>query len=186
MGKYDSGYDLQPRDFYATPIPVTQSVLVRELVGSDESWWDPAAGENHIVSAFDQLGLYCLGTDLNHGDNFFDFGSLGPTSIITNPPYGTQGRLAVKFIEHALKLTKAHGGRVIMLLPVNFDSGKTRKHIFGDCPQFVRKYTLTDRIRWANLEQKEAGPKENHAWFVWSWQRLPGGARQLYIHGTGT
>ena len=78
-------------------------------------------------------------------------------------------------MRHALKLTEPELGKVAMLLPVNFDTAKGRKDIFADHPAFARKLILTRRIRWANIEQKSAGPSMNHAWYVWGWRhvRLP-------------
>lgn len=193
MGKYDSGYEKMPKDFYATPHAVTQAILVAEHFGTLDRPYDPCAGEGHIIDAAAELGVIMSGSDLRDlgGRPVADFLTVrwlpaDCNTIITNPPYGDRAdKLAQRFIEHSLKLTKPKRGKVIMLLPVNFDCAKTRQHLFDYCPEFVRKWTLTDRIRWANLEQKEAGPKENHAWFVWSWQRLPGGTQQKYIHGTG-
>jgi hypothetical protein len=82
--------------------------------------------------------------------------------IVTNPPFN----IADKFIRHALCLS---AGKVAMLLPIAFDSAKTRRDLFEQKP-FKAKYTLTKRIRWENLEQKKNGPSTNHAWFVWDWQ----------------
>jgi hypothetical protein len=84
--------------------------------------------------------------------------------IVTNPPFS----LAEQFIKHALKLTEPCDGKVAMLLPLAFDSAKTRRDLFEQKP-FKAKYTLTKRIRWENLEQKKNGPSTNHAWFVWDW-----------------
>ena len=85
--------------------------------------------------------------------------------IVTNPPF----RLAEQFIRHALEVERHVQGKVAMLLPLAFDSAKTRRDLFEQ-PPFKAKYTLTKRIRWENLEQKKNGPSSNHAWFVWDWQ----------------
>lgn len=84
-------------------------------------------------------------------------------AIVTNPPYGQGGRLAVSFIEKALNEAEF----VAMLLRVDFDSASTRKHLFGECDRFATKYVLTKRLRWTNIEQADSGPSTNHAWFVW-------------------
>ncbi len=88
--------------------------------------------------------------------------------IVTNPPYGRGNRLAVKFIEAGLR-RMANRGMLAMLLPVDFDSAKTRSHLFRDNPYFTGKVVLTRRIVWFERSdgEKEA-PKENHAWFIWS------------------
>jgi hypothetical protein len=101
---------------------------------------------------------------VNAALNFLE-ASEWPTDVVTNPPFS----LADEFIRHALRLTKQHGGKVAMLLPLAFDSAKGRRDLF-ERPPFKAKYTLTKRIRWENLEQKKNGPSQNHAWFVWDWQ----------------
>lgn len=68
-----------------------------------------------------------------------------------------------------------------MLLKVGFDSAKGRRHLFADHPAFAVEYRLTERIRWANLEQSAAGPTENHSWYVWDWRKRPGPAVKGYL-----
>lgn len=115
-----------------------------------------------MVRALEKHGLWVC----KNGGDFFD--NEKPLSmaanIVTNPPF----KDAHKFIRHALKLVEPARGKVAMLLPVAYDAGKTRRDLFLHGP-IKAKYTLTKRIRWANLEQKEAGPSANHAWFVWDW-----------------
>jgi hypothetical protein len=48
-----------------------------------------------------------------------------------------------------------------MLLRCDFDSAKTRGHLFGRCPEFAKKLTLVERIRW--FEYYPASPSFNHA-----------------------
>ena len=84
--------------------------------------------------------------------------------IITNPPYTE----AVRFIEHALALTKPCDGFVAMLLRTDFDHAATRQHLFAHCPQFARKVVLTKRIRW--FGGSTGSPSFNHAWYVWDWR----------------
>jgi len=119
-------------------------------------------------------GWRAMGSDIIAGpypqQDFFELEALPDnTDIWSNPPYS----IAVKFIEHALRLAKAAGAKVVLLLSADFDSGKTRRHLFQDNPAFARKYVLTDRIRWANLDQKEDGPSKNHAWYVWDFHPPP-------------
>jgi hypothetical protein len=84
-------------------------------------------------------------------------------AAISNPPYGVQGKLACAFISHALELVPV----VAMLLRVDFDSAKTRVHLFRDCRAFSRKVVLLDRITWFEREGA-AGPSDNHAWFLFN------------------
>jgi hypothetical protein len=68
--------------------------------------------------------------------------------------------LAVKFIEHALELVPI----VAMLLKIDFDSGRTRQHLFRNCPAFACKIVLLDRIEWF---PGEYGSSTNHCWMIW-------------------
>jgi hypothetical protein len=82
--------------------------------------------------------------------------------VVTNPPFGVGGKLAVKFIKHALELTPV----VAMLARIDFDSGKTRTDLFRDCPTFAHKIVLLDRIVWF-ARAGAPGPSENHCWLIW-------------------
>ena len=89
-------------------------------------------------------------------------------AIATSPPYGSSGRLARAFIDHALTLVPV----VAMLLRIDFNSGKTRAHLFGECAAFVGKIVLLDRIVF--FEPAIAQPSDNHAWFLWDKRRRRG------------
>jgi len=77
--------------------------------------------------------------------------------LATNPPF----RKAEAFCRRAIDLSD----KVAMLLPHAFDAAKGRIDLWKW--PFKCKYTLTQRIRWVNLKQKNSGPSNNHAWFVW-------------------
>lgn len=176
MTKYGPEYQRQRNEKYFTPAWVTQALLERETFYGQAI--DPAAGAGHILDVLSAAGIPARGFDIDpdRADiaqlDFFGIGAFDGNTI-TNPPFGIGGRMAVNFIEHALGLAKSSGGKVAMLLPLAFDSAKGRRHIFADCPQFAGKYVLTKRIRWANLEQKAAGPMENHQWCIWDHRRNP-------------
>jgi hypothetical protein len=93
----------------------------------------------------------------------------GIDCICTNP---LGGRLACKFIAHAIALVPV----AAMLLRVDFDSGKTRTHLFRDCESFAAKIVLLDRIMWF---EGDVGPSSNHAWMVWD-QRHRGAPTMSY------
>ena len=105
----------------------------------------------------------------------FDFLSAGAPKrlprcdlLATNPPFGKGGRLAVAFIEAGLRRLPT-GGTLALLLPCDFDSGKTRVHLFRDCPHFVGKIVLMRRVKWfVHPTKPKMGPKENSAWFLWT------------------
>jgi hypothetical protein len=52
-----------------------------------------------------------------------------------------------------------------MLLPIDFDSGKTRRHVFQH-PAFALKLVLLDRIKWFDGQSGST----NHCWCVWDWK----------------
>ncbi len=171
MSQRSSGYEVIENDFYATPAWVTENLLIEESF--EGLIWEPACGKGHILEVLKAHGYFVIGTDIiDHRCVHVctDFLTQPPTyrNVITNPPYGTRLKLAQKFVEHALAITKVFGGKVAMLLPVTFDSGKTRRHLFVDHPAWKKKIVLTDRIAWANIEETN-GSSTDHAWFIWDW-----------------
>lgn len=173
MSLAPSQYERIENEKYFTPGWVTHALLsvetFRGLV------LDPAAGAGNIMDVLTAHNIendgFDIAPDAPHIRGPLDFlTTVGEVdNIVTNPPYGKGSRLAVRFIEHALNVTHAKGGKVAMLLKVGFDSAGGRRHLFADHPAFAAEYRLTKRIRWTNFEQKDAGPTENHSWFVWSW-----------------
>jgi hypothetical protein len=183
MTQAASGYDRMAGDAYYTPAWVTEALLSVEHFRGEV--FDPGAGEGHILEVCRLRGAEVRGMDIfkseatpwyvEQGDFLAAVGSAD--SIIANPPYGTGGRTAVEFIKKSLAATEPRRGKVAMLLRVDFDSANGRRPIFNDHPAFAAKYTLTRRIRWANLEQKGSGPTENHCWMVWDWGKRRDAAR---------
>lgn len=166
MAQRHSGYKPAPGDLYCTPEWVTEALLSVEEF--PEPFWEPAMGSGHMIDVLAAHRIEGTGSDISRGMNFLTSRLwVTPRSIITNPPYSNG--LAEKFVRGALNLTEPVKGKVAMLLPLAWDSAKGRRDIFADHPAFKVKYTLTERIRWANLEQKKNGPSQNHAWFIWDW-----------------
>ena len=131
---------------------------------------------------------------IDHGytglDGIFDFVSDRSSNnqrfsgIITNPPYGLRNTLAEQFIEVGLRRL-APGGFLALLLPVDFDAAKSRRHLFSDSPQFVAKIILTRRIVW--FERRDGtreAPKENHGWFLFQRPGLNGHAPAILRPGS--
>jgi hypothetical protein len=86
--------------------------------------------------------------------------------IVTNPPYGPRGKLAEAFVESGLR--RIGEGFLALLLPADFDSAKTRMHLFGGCGQFTGKLVLTRRVKWfEHPTNPRMQPKENSAWYLW-------------------
>jgi hypothetical protein len=163
MSQRASGFERQDKENYPTPSWVTR-LIIPHLPGVNPFVWEPAAGDGKMVKAFRSAGVPVSGTTKD-----FLKQTLKPLSIVnaivTNPPYGTQGRLALKFIEHALEFKPS---MVAMLLRADFDSGKTRTHIFRDEPRWHKKIVLLDRINWFEGPGL-AGSSTNHAWYIWKY-----------------
>jgi hypothetical protein len=154
-----SRYARRPDEAYDTPswlAPIIADWLKDEGV---TDIWEPAVGAGFLAAALEAEGLRVFVSD----DNFFSHATMpeGLDTIATNPPYGVQGRLAADFIRHAFRL-KAE--RMILLLKVDFDSGKTRTDLFRDQLTFAGKIVLIDRIRWF---AGPSSPSENHALYIW-------------------
>jgi hypothetical protein len=172
MSQRASGYARQAQENYTTPAwPVVALAPFLRSRGARHIW-EPAAGDGSMVRTLSTQGFRVTGTV----EDFLFQTSAPPgvNCIVTNPPFGYGGRLAVRFIEHALKLAPI----VAMLLRIDFDSGRTRVHLFRDHPHFILKVVLLRRIVWFEREDG-AATSENHAWFIWD-RRSRGPARLAY------
>lgn len=163
MSQRNSGYARQLDEEYSTPPWVARALAPFLRQCGAAHLWDPAAGAGNLVRALSAEGFTATGTT----DDFLAKSAVptGVDAIVTNPPFGAGGRLACKFIGHALELVPI----VCMLLRIDYDSGRTRTHVFRDCPAFAQKIVLLDRIVWF-IKLDAPGPSENHAWFVWNRQ----------------
>lgn len=159
-------YPRRKNDNYPTP-PEVSRVLFESVV-FDDVVYDPACGrERKILKVAQRYGYSVAGSDIITGADFLEKPRTFTSnfSIVTNPPYGDRrGSMTLRFIEQSLVLTKPRDGRVAMLLPIDYDSGKTRSHVFQH-PAFALKIVLLDRIRWFNDQSGSI----NHAWYLWSW-----------------
>ncbi len=195
MAQRDSGYERIDGDRYFTPVWVAERVrqTIFARYGAPLSVVDLSAGAGHLLVPFQAKGIEVKGYDIQP-DNSLGMaiekrdtllnpikssrfiGRADADLIIMNPPYGERGSLAIRFILAALDAV-SRVGTVAVLLPVDFDSGKTRRHLFSDNKAFAGKLVLTQRIRWANVVQGKSGPSSNHAWFIWDKAMAAGDAR---------
>lgn len=190
MAQRVSGYPKRERSLYETPEWVTE-LLLPHIDPEVGTIWEPACASGKIVRVLKQapFGYGVLGTDLETtygttGVNFLNTPCpAGTDGIITNPPFN---RAAEAFIRMSLRhIEEGKIKFVAMLLPVDFDSGKTRRNMFADCPYFSRKLILTRRILWfKNPDPKKNNPSQNHAWFVWNDQQNRG-ATIKYLFSDG-
>lgn len=172
-----SKYPLKKNDLYETEAWATdaccRALLQLGLWQNGLTIWEPAAGNHAMVKPFYNAGAKTVITSDICKYNFphtvmFDFLGNGEYdflpnefNIASNPPYGIQNRLAVKFAEKALARCD---GFVALLLTAKFDFGVTRKHLFQDNNRFLAKVALLDRISWEG--NGETGT-EDHAWYIW-------------------
>jgi len=162
MSQRDSGYQRIERDNYETPAWVTEALLPH--LPDLQCIWEPASGSGKMARVLNRHAQIVM-TDISTGHDFLKmFPPTDIDAIITNPPY----EFAQSFINHALEFTKPGAGLVAMLLRTDFDHAKTRRYMFGNCPQFAKKLVLTKRIQW--FEDSKGQPSFNHAWFIWDWK----------------
>jgi hypothetical protein len=175
MGKHDNGYPRIPRDYYPTP-PWVVGALLEHIDVAGLHVLEPACGDGRMAEALKAGGARVHAMDVeDHGYSglagLCDFTAPAKLTgsfdgIVTNPPFGPRSKLAEAFIEAGLR--RMGTGFLALLLPADFDSAKTRAHLFGCCPQFTGKIALTRRIKWFEHPDKpNRQPKENSAWFLW-------------------
>lgn len=194
MSTRTSGFDRISADLYETPAWVTDA-LAEHINLNGLFVWEPACGTGKMVRALEYWGAHVTGTDLkdyatDSQMDVLDF--VGEPSeekplfyfdsIVTNPPYGPQGRVATAFIERGLDRIPA-GGMLALLLPVDFDSAKTRARFFGDNPDFAARIILRRRIAWFEPQPGQAGPSANHAWFVWIKSHMAAARPPVTLYG---
>ena len=164
MSRVTRDYPRQADEDYATPDWVGGVIGLWLKQSGVRTILEPAPGAGALASSLLKRGFEVdapvwdfLAEEDWPWPSFWD-------ALVTNPPFGRRGELAEAFIRHALKLEAPIAA---FLLRVDFDSAKTRRDIFKDCPFFAGKIALLDRIVW--FERKgAASPSENHAWFIWS------------------
>jgi hypothetical protein len=183
MGKHETGYTRVDRDLYPTP-PWVVGALAEYVDLDGLTVWEPACGDGRMAQALRRAGCaQVYASDIvdhsNGQDERLDFLSAQTPklsrfdAIITNPPFGQGGKLATAFIEVGLKRL-GNPSLLALLLSCDFDSAKTRARYFGDCPLFVGKIVLRQRVIWfARNDGVREAPKENSAWFLWARSLLP-------------
>lgn len=190
MSQRNSGRKRKRLDHYRTPAWVVRDGLAPFLPLSGARIVDPCCGSGSMVRALESCGASVLPSDIHDyrfGKKIHSSASevlkedfLSPTfsrrsvgnGFCINPPYGSQGALAVKFIERALGALHESQGRMrrfaAFLLPVDFDSASSRVALFGACSWFAFKVVLLRRIEWfPRGEGPRVNPSSNHAWFVY-------------------
>jgi hypothetical protein len=161
VSQRNSGYRRIAYDSYQTPEWCTEALIPHLGDLSDKVIWEPASGTGQMVRVLERYAKKVVATDIETGTDFLTYGGVTCDVVVSNPPYG----LAAEFIANALELMRPAGGIVAMLLRADFDSAKTRQHLFSGCPAFAKKVVLTRRIVW--FDGPRAAPSYNHAWFLY-------------------
>lgn len=169
-----SKFERKHHDLYETEPWATEALLRHFPLRREKTLtWEPAAGNHLMADVLREHFGQVFTSDVKAYDRqhevIFDFlGNGCPPhaiggwdAIITNPPYGKGNRDAVRWAELSLARCSGH---VALLLTAKFDFGKTRQHLFRDCPRFMAKIALVDRIQW--FPGATTGT-EDHAWYVW-------------------
>jgi predicted RNA methylase len=119
-------------------------------------------------------------------------------ALITNPPFGEQGAMAVKFIERGLDYLR-RSARITtkpvfmaLLLSVDFDMAGSRVHLFEACPEYHGCIRLRRRVEWFKRKRDKAtgklgsGPSQHHAWFIWKAEPRALGALPVTMYAPST
>lgn len=158
----------RPRDeFYQTPAQCTRAFLDYEHKKIPPWIWEPFCGEGAISKVVGQYGYGVRATDLNHrsvGTNRVDFlmertspfKGLGPSGIISNPPFN----LAHQIIEHAIDVLDIT--YIALLLKADFfNSAKGHKLFHKHRPARILA------LSWRPDFRNQGSPTMNCSWFVW-------------------
>ena len=171
MGKHETGYARQDRDFYPTPAEPIEA-LAEQVELHGKHVLECACGDGRMARALEAAGAYVTAFDIadyGYGGvrDFLRYEFLGPLDgTISNPPYGPRGKTAEAFIETGIR--RLRNGFLAFLLPADFDSAVTRRRFFDECAAFTAKIVLTGRDKWfQNPANSKVTPKENSAWFLW-------------------
>ena len=154
-----AAYPRKAHEDYRTPAqPVL--ALIPHLVDIRVAWVPSDRGGDSVLAATLRAhGIETVSTDA-------DFLTVreppaGADAIVDNPPFGRGGRLAVAFIEHAIRMVPF----TALLLPADFDSARGRVGVFRDNSSFAGRLILLRRIVW--FANGPASPSANHMWAIW-------------------
>lgn len=175
-----SGYEREGRDFYATPPWVTQALL--RHVRLRGPIWEPCCGDGAMAKVLAENGHAVVATDIaerGFGTSGVDFMACdtvpgGCRAIVTNPPYGDSGShggqsrspaAMLKFLHHAMTLTKSVQGQLALLVRLQWVAGKRAADMMSAGP-FAAMVVLTKRIQWFDMGEKTNTAQHHHAWVV--------------------
>ena len=156
-------------DFYPTPEEVTEALLRLLDLPKATVIWEPACGENDMVSAMQNAGYSVIATDLKYGQNFLTMPLPECDWIITNPPFSVSD----KFIERCIE----HGKPFALLLKSQYWHARKRYDLFQNAPpSYVCPLTWRPDFLFKKKD-KRSSPLMDVMWCIW----IPGNYRSLYM-----
>ena len=177
------------REYYGTPTWITRALLISEALPGRV--WEPCAGDGKMVDVLRRHDRQVVASDIEpRGDgiekrDFLATGSApdGIAAIITNPPWDTGGRLSTAIVRHALHLMTPCRGVVAMLVPLAWDTAKSRADLFMG-PSYVAEVCLLDRMQVMEGTSLDKGMTSTiqATWHVWDLGRQRrGGIRKHWV-----
>ncbi len=134
---------------------------------------------SHVLAANGYQVVSTDITDRGFGTGGIDFLEChrvpdGCVGIVTNPPYGDTGShtgqekssaAMLRFLRHALALTKSVQGQLALLVRLQWIAGKRAAEVLSSGP-FAATIVLTRRIRWFDMGEETNSAQHHHAWVV--------------------
>ncbi len=168
-----------PGEYYGTPGWITRALLMSEA--PPDRVWEPCAGDGKMVDVLRQYERRVVASDIEprgEGIEQRDFLAAesapeGVAAIITNPPWDNRGRLSTAIVRHALQLMKPCRGFVAMLVPLAWDTAKSRRDLFMQ-PSYVAEVGLLDRMQVMEGTAVDKGLTSTiqATWHVWDLSQL--------------
>ena len=195
MGKHENGFERVDRDLYPTP-PWVIDALAEHVNLAGKIIWECACGTGMMAEALKANGVARVSvrtslttaipgsTDCSISSPVSHQTIDGSTKSSRTRPTGC----ATSWRKSSSRVGPQRlppGGFPCLLLPVDFDAAKSRRHLFGHSPQFVAKIILTRRIVWfERSDGTREAPKENHGWFLFQRPGLNGHAPAILRPGS--
>lgn len=122
--------------------------------------WEPAAGEGYLVKALESKGFYVVESDVQTGQNFFDFEPVQSWQcLVTNPPYS----IKYKWIRRCYEL----GNPFALLMPVETLGAQTGQKMFDEFGLDVILLNRRVDFKMPNKGWSGGGAQFPVAWFTW-------------------
>lgn len=136
--------------------------------------WEPASGQQNLVSGLRYRGFEVIGTDIKTGQDFMDT-NLACDMILTNPPFS----IKEKFLGRCYNLGKPFA----LLLPVSVFDAVDRRALFRD---FHTEFIFPPRrvnFETPNHAANVAAGKKTSAWFysIWVTHKLGIGRENTFL-----